>query len=335
VALERDKLDDYILRRGPFLVHVTRADRVSAVLTAGLRPGSELGVSSKGGFFKTREGHVYLCERRKVPVVEVSGTRAYLQIDLRRLDPRFIDPDEDAVQASFDIRGGGWVAQAPPRREEDEGTNPEAVGQALAEWADSTEGFDASEVTAKSLETGWVSYRGTVPPDAITIVTIPSEAAQLFHDGARRLFTPDLVLAAPPALGFYKTEVARAVALARSLIESALNTVGESAEQILPDWPFPEHAIPTRDRLIDLRRDRSRAGEQGQADVIHAARGVADAVPCLQPELGWSATGDACVRIAEAGLGVVRVVRGHCGEAAASRTAQTAMDAIAAVPDQA
>jgi hypothetical protein len=35
-------------------------------------------------------------------LVEVSGTRAYLQIDLSKLDPSLIDPDEDQVQGSFD-----------------------------------------------------------------------------------------------------------------------------------------------------------------------------------------------------------------------------------------
>ena len=94
MALDRDVLDDHISRRGPFMFHVTQADPVPAILAGGLRPGSELGISTKDGFFKTREGHVYLGNLTILALVEVAGTRAYLQIDLRKLDPALIDPDD-------------------------------------------------------------------------------------------------------------------------------------------------------------------------------------------------------------------------------------------------
>jgi hypothetical protein len=79
-------------------------------------------------------------------LVEVAGTRAYLQIDLSKLDPALIDPDEDQVQGSFDGNGGGWVAKPPPVNSRD--GVPEAVGPALADWAETTEGFDAPEIDA-------------------------------------------------------------------------------------------------------------------------------------------------------------------------------------------
>lgn len=60
MVLDKDVLDDHISRSDPFMFHVTRADAVPAILAGGLRPGSELGVSTKDGFVKTREGHVYL-----------------------------------------------------------------------------------------------------------------------------------------------------------------------------------------------------------------------------------------------------------------------------------
>jgi len=53
MALDPDILKDHISRRGRLMFHVTRADAVPAILAEGLRPGSERGVSSKGGFFKT------------------------------------------------------------------------------------------------------------------------------------------------------------------------------------------------------------------------------------------------------------------------------------------
>jgi hypothetical protein len=267
------------------MFHVTRADAVAAILAEGLRPGSERGVTSKGGFFKTRQGHVYLGNLLSLAIVEVAGRRAYLQVDLSKLEPALIDPDEDQVQSSFDRRGGGWVTEPPPVLPE--GTDPEEAGQALATWADTTEGFDAPEVTAKSLESGRISYRGTIPADAITVVTFLSEGPQLFHDAAQQTLSDRIVgLTPPPELGFYKTEVARALALARSLIRSAAESVGEPADPLLPEWPQSEHAIPTRDLLIRAARERVQAGELARAEVLRAAKHVAGAVPELQPELG-------------------------------------------------
>jgi hypothetical protein len=127
MVLDKDVLDDHISRRGPFMFHVTQADAVPAILAGGLRPGSELGVSTKDWFFKTREGHVYLGDLSICALVEVAGTRAYVQIDLSKLDPALIDPDEDQVQGSFDGNGGGWVAKPPPVNSRD--GVPEAVAQ--------------------------------------------------------------------------------------------------------------------------------------------------------------------------------------------------------------
>jgi hypothetical protein len=333
MALDRDVLDDHISRRGPFMFQATQADPVPALVAGGLRPGSELGISTKDGFFKTREGHVYLGSLTILALVEVAGTRAYLQIDLSKLDPALIDPDQDQVQGSFDRKGGGWVAKPPPvtSREGD----PEAVGQALADWAEATEGFDAPEVTAKSLESGRVSYCGIIPPEAIQVVTFRSEGPELFHQGVvQALNDPRVNLTPPPPLGFYKTEVARALALARSLIASAAESVGEPAGRLLPDWPHSEHAIYTRDLLIGAARDRARAGQLVPADSLRAAQHVAEVVPDVQPELGWPMTRDACVNIAKAGAGVITSLRDRASTAVAAAAAQAAMIAVAEVPDQ-
>jgi len=68
--------------------------------------------------------------------------------------------------------------------------------------------------------------------------------------------------------------------------------------------------------------------------VLRAAKHVACAVPDLQPELGWSATRNACVTIAQAGAEVITCLREHVGEEAAAAAACAAMDAVAGVPDQ-
>ena len=333
MALDKDVLDDHISRRGPFMFHVTPADAVPAILAGGLRPGSELGISTKDGFFKIREGHVYLGDLSIRALVEVACTRAYLQIDLSKLDPALIDPDEDQVQGSFDRKGGGWVSNPPPVNSGDGG--PETVGQALADWAETIDGFDAPEVTAKSLESGRVSYRGTIPPEAIQVVTFHSEGPELFNQGVvQALNDPHFNLTPPPPLGFYKTEVARALALARSLIASAAENVGEPVDRLLPDWPHSEHAIYTRDLLIGAARDRARTGQLVPADILRSAQHVAEVVPDIQPELGWPMTRDACVNIATAGIGVITTLRDRAGRDVAATAAQAAMIAVAEVPHQ-
>lgn len=332
LVLDPGQLHDYIDRKGPFLFHVTREDAVKSILRDGLRPGSERGVSTAAGFFRTRAGRVYLGDLRTLAVVKVAGARAYLRVDLRQLDSSCLDPDEDRVQDSFDRRGNGWVAQPPPTNTAT--TDPEFVGQALADWADATEGFDAPEVSAKSLESGRVAYRGVVPPEAIKVVRFPSEGPELFRAGVLRVLDkPPADLPTAPLLGYYETEVARATALARSIIASAARAAGESPDHILPDWPQPEHALTTRDLLTRARRERAQNGEWDKAEVLHAALQVAETAAELQPELGWAPTRDACVAVAQAAVEVVGRLQQSCGAETAAAAAATAMEAAAAVSD--
>ena len=146
MVLDKHVLDDHISRRGPFMFHVTQADAVPAILAGGLRPGSELGVSTNDGFFKTREGHVYLGDLSICP---------WLRCPARAPTSRSISASS-ILHSSTRTRirckdlstgnGGGWVAKPPPVNSRD--GVPEAVGPALADWAETTEGFDAPEIDA-------------------------------------------------------------------------------------------------------------------------------------------------------------------------------------------
>ena len=120
-------------------------------------------------------------------------------------------------------------------------------------------------MTAKSLASGLVAHRGIIQPSALTVVHFLSEGPELFYNGVQNaLNNPRLSLAPPPELGFYKTEGDRAIALARSLIASAAESVGEPTDLLLPEWPHSEHANYTRDALIGAARRRRRAGELAQ-----------------------------------------------------------------------
>lgn len=75
---------------GPFLFHVTGAREYEAIARSGLRPGSELGHFVHDDFFRTRPGHVSICDRRRgVPVVPAAGERLTLQVDLEADIRRF------------------------------------------------------------------------------------------------------------------------------------------------------------------------------------------------------------------------------------------------------
>lgn len=192
IAIDPENLADYMGRRGPKLHHVTTREAVDSIREHGLVPGSQRGYRIHSGFFATRADHVYLGDLLTVGIVEVPGERVLLAVDLRDLEPELVDPDEDEVQQSYFRSDGPWLAhdEHPPIRQMD--GDEEAPGQdgVLAAWADTTEGFDAPEITAKSLERGRIAYRGTVPSEAIEEVHLPSEAAERFAVGVVPILGP-------------------------------------------------------------------------------------------------------------------------------------------------
>jgi hypothetical protein len=114
MPIDREALVTHIDEHGPFLYHVTSADNRGAILDSGLRPGSELGRSVRDDFFRTRRGHVYLCDRRRgVPVVRVNGERLTLQVDLRLLHPACFDTDEDVPYNQQRFQAKKWF-EVPP-----------------------------------------------------------------------------------------------------------------------------------------------------------------------------------------------------------------------------
>ena len=155
----------------PWFFHATASEDLASIVEDGIRPGSELGRSNAPRtFHRTRPGHVYLatlehCRRLQASLDLGAGT---VRVDVRRLDPFRIDPDEDLVQQAW-LRGERWVDSNPPLLGPDWKEGPHGEGT-LAHWADTTPGFDARPVTTRSLAGGRIAYRGTVPPDALDVV---------------------------------------------------------------------------------------------------------------------------------------------------------------------
>jgi hypothetical protein len=169
MAIDYDDLGQWIARNGPWLYHAAFEHDLPVILREGIRAGSELGRdNAPKPFHRTRPGHVYLCRLDHLERLQSGGDlpSAALRVDVRQLDPELIDPDEDCVQHARLFDGERWVSVEPPIWDPgwQEGPNGEGT---LAYWAEHTPGFDAPDVTARSLERGRISYRGTVPPEAL------------------------------------------------------------------------------------------------------------------------------------------------------------------------
>ena len=165
LILDKTELDSYIKANGRWLYHATAEESLAGIEDSGIEPGSDAGRSSERRvFWRPRSGRIYLstlgvCHRR-----QRAGDLPWgiARVNLAQLDPDRIGPDEDLVQMAWNA-GEPWVDMPPPNeRASADGT--------LAEWAETTPGFDSSEVTAKSLWGGGISYAGAVPAAAVQAV---------------------------------------------------------------------------------------------------------------------------------------------------------------------
>ena len=132
----------------------------------GIQPGGDVGRSNeRRGSWRPRSGRIYLstlavCHRRQRDGELPWGTA---RVDLAQLDPDRIGADEDLVQRAWHA-GEPWVEARPPLNED---ANADGT---LADWAEATPGLDSSEVTAKSLWGGSISYADAVPATAVQAV---------------------------------------------------------------------------------------------------------------------------------------------------------------------
>ena len=313
----------------PHLFHVTSAAFIDDIRRNGLKPGSDLGRSTRNDFFQSRRGHVYLADRMTTAVVEVPGERVTLRVELVRLDPALVNSDEDLVQDSFSRPGGPWVSEPPPKRQMEDGR--EAPGQvgALARWAETTPEFDAPEVAAKSLAAGRIAYRGTVPPEALSVDEQPSEVAAFFVEAAAAAL-PDVVIADPPLHGFYAIEIARGTALAGALIDASIDTIAPGSLEPVTGRLRPETAEDLRHALDSLARPLRHNGDLERSFVLSAAADLAESVANFAPEVGWSANRDACVKLGQQAGEVIERLAEAAGAGVAAVAAESGICALVA-----
>ena len=265
--IERERYDE-LIAIAPVMFHVTAARNLSDILRDGLRPGSDIGVSTLDNFFRTRRDHVYLIRQREVPIVDVEDPRV-IAVDMAALDHRLVDPDEDAVAEKFPE----MVSIEPPMRAlNDSGEEEPGQVGARADWADTTPGFDRSEVTERSIREGRLAYRGVIPPGALQQVTIQSPSILGFvtdlPDDLRSLVSTDA-----PRFSGWRSEVERGRAIVRTIVLAVLRAVGEQVEIRVSD---PADVPATAHSLIRVAAALARRGELNNAEAVAEARHVVE-----------------------------------------------------------
>jgi hypothetical protein len=323
VPIDRETLVAHIEEHGPFLYHVTNADNREAILNRGLCPGSELGHFVRDDFFRTRAGHVYLCDRRRgVPVVRVDGERLTLQVDLRLLDPACFDTDEDVPHNQQRFQAKKWFNVEPPRRQMlDQETEAPAQAGRLADWAESIAEFDEPRFAARSLAAGRVAYQGTIAPVALEVVELPSEGVEVFANRAQDQLGRHIGVV--PSLSLDLVEVKRVRVIAQSVLDAGLEMLSQPSLTVEADVSDPLRAHHLDERLRRFGFQQNRAGRSEPRDVAFALADLAKAVAHFEPALGWDP--DACLAIAEHAASILTTMATTAGHEMAVSIARSAV----------
>jgi hypothetical protein len=281
----------------PVLCHATRQANVESILRDGLRPGSDMGVATRRDFFQTRKGRTYLIGLGEIPIVEIGPHEPrVIAVELAKLDPERVDPDEDMVAEVFPE----LVGVPPPVRRLDGDQEVPGQSGARARWADSIPDFDRSEITERSLTQGRrMAYRGVIPSDALRVLDIRSRVVAAFATELPKAL--DVAAVAIPMEGGWRTEVERARSLAVD-VTKAVRDLARAETRICSGDAYA--AIETSDRL---RAEARRIAREGRLDDGSALSHGADVTRQLSElhELPLSDLGEA-VRIAKSAARLAR-----------------------------
>jgi hypothetical protein len=144
-AADPNWLAEYMEKNGPYLYHGTNLDAIPEILNVGLHPHDTWGIGSRyTGWPTPRPRHVYLANHSYAASYGKKGTNL-LRVDLRKLDPANLNPDEDHFDAD----------EIP-------------IGEkTLGDWAEKIGLGNNPMDTHFSLDRGSVAHRGYIPPHAI------------------------------------------------------------------------------------------------------------------------------------------------------------------------
>ena len=167
MALNQDMLDAWIKEHGPYLYHGTYDEIVPQILKEGLKPGWSADMPAT---------HVFLGDEGIASVwADIRGSQceeSQIRVDLRLLDPAFIDVDPDIYFEDWMLIEDGCIGLcADGQIAKDEDIDGITAGE-----PDHWEALDlhylaepsSTEDTLRSLSQGTCAYRGRVPAEALS-----------------------------------------------------------------------------------------------------------------------------------------------------------------------
>lgn len=180
-------LQNWMNQHGPYLFHGTTVRAAPDILKDGLYPHDDPRWGSSqsehhNDFFYPRPGHVYMGTQKYIHdngynAGRVGRPKTTLKIDLRKLDPRNLNPDEDHFLPYNRLESHPVVQNImehdpPPSQDEYEAGNWQGLeddlgGENLGSWADRAQlGIDPEE-SHYSMGMGSIAHLGHIPPSAI------------------------------------------------------------------------------------------------------------------------------------------------------------------------
>lgn len=158
-------LDHYMERNGPYLYHHSDEANIPSILERGLLPWDTEGIGTHyDGDLTPRPNHVYLQAASNPGHGRyLETTPSHVRVDLRKLDPERLNPDEDTMADPDAARTFGI-----PGTEHEWPDKP--GGQSYGDWAEH-HNFTSPAQTAWSLDgptqTETIAHHGPIPPEAI------------------------------------------------------------------------------------------------------------------------------------------------------------------------
>jgi hypothetical protein len=163
-------LDNFIERNGPIVYHHTNSEEnAQNIAQNGLIPWDHPANPSGAlwdGVLQPRPNHVYLTSHQPRNHSIDAPHRSILEVDLRKLDPRNLNPDEDAIDfAGLDRHMNVNLERDEPWHIQERG---EHSPMTRGEWFDQLPGANDPSNTAWSMENNeTIAHRGIISPEAI------------------------------------------------------------------------------------------------------------------------------------------------------------------------
>jgi len=176
-------MEQYMQAHGPWSYHAvlpeglpdgkTEMDVLKSIKQNGILPRSQTGFAPEWeNQLQSRPDHVYLANHQYAREMTGDDRHPQFAIDLRRIDPKYIDADEDHVMHAIQNREQlPDIHHVHPVTWDDYQTSLPAGGfKDLGEWADHhSQIIDTPDWTNHSMGKGSFAVKGGIPPEAIRI----------------------------------------------------------------------------------------------------------------------------------------------------------------------